>query len=412
MPLTDTAIRKAKDPGKLADGGGLYLLVKATGGKWWRLDYRRPVTGKRNTLSLGTYPETSLAEARAKREDAKRLLQNGIDPGQQRKAEKLAGAERAANTFEALALEWLEVKRSEWMPSHHEKQAGRLRQALPWIGHKAIADIGIADLRPMLEHLKRQGATDQTRRIIQNVASVFDYAITLEKTERNPARDLLPAVPKHHKKNFPAIKDPARVGELLRAIDSFQGSFPVACALQLAPLWFCRPGELRAAEWAHIDLEGEHPAYTVPAAKRKLRKAQKEAQDTPPHIVPLSRQAVAILQTLHPLTGRGRYLFPGARDPGRCLSDAALNAALANLGFKGEMVAHGFRHMASTLLHEMGFSSDAIEAQLSHKTPGVRGVYNKAQYLPERRKMMQAWADYLDSLRAGVGNVVAFKRSA
>lgn len=411
MALSDTTIRKAalpEKPKKMADGGGLYLLLSPNGSKWWRLKYR--FGGKEKLLSLGTYPDTGLADAREKRDGARKLLAQGVDPGAQRRAEKVAGVERAANSFELIAREWLEVKQPEWTPGQFVKERDRLQNhAFPRIGALPVADIGVAEIRPLLAHLVKQAHIEQAHRLRHQLSRVFRFAVATERANRDPAADLRDTLPARNPKNHPTITDPKQVGELMRAIDGFTGTFPVKCALQLAPLWFCRPGEIRMAEWSHFDLDSEHPAYTVPAANRKLKKAAKESSQTPPHIVPLSRQALEILRELRQLTGHGKYLFPGGRDPRRHMSDGAINAALARIGYKGIITGHGFRHMARTLLGEMGWGAEALERQLSHKEPGVAGVYNKAQHLPERRKVMQAWADYLDGLRAG-GMVLAIKR--
>jgi integrase len=245
----------------------------------------------------------------------------------------------------------------------------------------------------------KRGHIEQAHRLRHQLSRVFRYAVATERAIRDPAADLRDTLPSRQPKNYPTIIDPAQVGELLRAMDGFTGTFIVDCALKLAPLWFCRPGEIRQAEWVQFDLDGENPAYTVPPSIRKLRKAEKENPNTQPHIVPLSRQAVAILRELQQLTGRGRYLFPGGRSVSRHMSDGAVNAALARIGYKGIITGHGFRHMARTLLGELGWNPEALERQLSHKEAGVSGVYNKAQHLPERRKIMQEWADYLDGLR-------------
>lgn len=407
MALSDVAIRKAKPgakPAKLADGGGLYLLLRPDGAKWWRLDYRRPVTGKRNTLSLGTYPDVGLADARVRREAARKQIAAGIDPGEYRKAEKLAGRERAANSFEVVAREWLQVRKPGWTDKNWDKEQARLvNHVFPYIGGKPVALLGVADIRPLIERLSKAGHLEQAHRLRFQLSRVFKYAVATGRAERDPAADLYEALSSRRdmtKLRYPTITDPRRVGDLLRAIDSFTGTFPVACALKLAPMWFCRPGEIRMAEWAHFNLEGDDPVYRVPPAIRKLRKKDKEHPDTAPHVIPLATQAVAILQELRALTGRDRYVFPGARDPKRCMSDGTINAALARLGFKDEMVGHGFRHMASTRLRELGWPREVVEAQLSHKVGGTEGVYNMAEYLPKRREMMQAWADQLDGLKA------------
>lgn len=415
MPLTDTAIRTRKPgpkPIKMTDGGGLYLLLRPDGARWWRWDYRRPVTGKRNTLSLGTYPEVGLAEARARRDEHRRQRALGIDPGEHRQTTKAATLESAANSFEAVAREWLAVKAHEWVPTQLKKERGRLeKHAFPWIGKLPIADLNVAHIRPLIERVSKAGHLEQAHRLLFVISRVFKFAVASGRADRDPAADLKAMLPSRRKQNFPTITDPSKVGALLRAIDGFDGTFVTACALKLAPLLFCRPGELRAAEWAEFDLDHKDgPQWVIPPARRKLRKADKENPNTPPHIVPLCTQAVAILEELRPLTGSKRYLFPGARDPKRPMSDGAINAALRRLGYpKEEMTGHGFRHMATTLLNELGFNPDAIERQMAHKEPGVRGVYNKAQHMPERRKMMQSWADYLDGLKNGA-KVTPIKR--
>jgi len=407
MALSDVAIRKAKPcakPAKLTDSGGLYLLLRPDGGKWWRLDYRRPITGKRNTLSLGTYPDVGLADARARRDAARKQVASGIDPGEHRKAEKAVGREQAANSFEVVAREWLAVRKPGWTDKNFDKEQARLENhAFPYIGDKPVALLGVADIRPIIERLSKAGHLEQAHRLRFQLSRVFKYAVATARAERDPAADLSEALPSRRdmvKQRYPTITDPKRVGDLLRAIDGFAGTFPVACALKLAPLWFCRPGEIRMAEWAHFDLDGDEPTYRVPPAIRKLRRKEKEHPDTAPHVIPLATQAVAILRELQALTGRGRYLFPGARDPTRHMSDGAINAALARIGFRDEMVGHGFRHMASTRLRELGWPREAVEAQLSHRVGGTEGVYNMAEYLPKRREMMQAWADSLDTLKA------------
>ena len=406
MALSDVAIRKAKSgakPTKLTDGGGLYLLLRPDGAKWWRLDYRRPVTGKRNTLSLGVYPDVGLADARGRRDAVRKQIAAGIDPGEHRKAEKTAGKERAANSFEVVAREWLQVRKPGWTDKNFDKEQGRLENhAFPYIGGKPVASLGVTDIRPLIERVSKAGHLEQAHRLRFQLSRVFKYAVATGRAERDPAADLSEALPSRRdmvKQRYPTITDPKRMGDLLRAIDGFTGTFPVACALKLASMWFCRPGEIRMAEWAHFDLEGDSPVYRVPPAIRKLRKKEKEHPDTAPHVIPLATQAVTMLQQLHILTGRGRYLFPGARDSKRHMSDGAINAALARIGFKDEMVGHGFRHMASTRLRELGWPREVVEAQLSHKVGGTEGVYNMAEYLPKRREMMQAWADYLDKLR-------------
>lgn len=406
-PLTDTAIRSKKPvakPSKLRDGNGLYVLINPDGSRWWRLDYRRPITGKRNTLSLGTYPEIGLAAARARREEARRQLASGIDPGHLRKSAKAAGVERAGNSLEAIAREWLSVKAHGWTDSHLAKQQSRLENhVFPWVGKTPIAEISVADVRPLLKRCVDSGHHEQAHRVMAALSSVFKFAIATERAERNPAGDLGAALPARRKRHFATLTDPVLIGALLRAIDGYRGSPVTAAALKLAPLTFVRPGELRGARWVEFDLDRPDGArWTIPAARRKLRKSDKEDSTTESHVVPLSRQAVAILRDLQDLTGHRECVFPSVRDSKRSMSENTVNAALRNLGYTGDViVGHGFRHMASTLLNELGFNPDAIERQLAHKGQGVRAVYNLAKHLPERRKMMQAWSDHLDELRSG-----------
>jgi integrase len=406
MPLTDTVVRSAKPREKqykLVDGGGLYLLVRPNGAKLWQWDYRRPVTKKRNTIGPGAYPDVPLATARDWRAEQRRLLAAGVDPGELRKAVRRAGEERASNTFEAIAREWLTVRKKDWTARQHDKERDRLENhAFPWIGTVPIAEVGVSHIRPLLSRILDRGHDEQARRLRHQLSRVFRFAIASERAQNNPADALRETLPLRRQKNYPTITDPAKVGELLRAIDAFSGTLPVACALKLMPLVYARPGEIRMAEWSHVNLEGDAPSLTVPPSNRKLRKAEKENPHTPAHVIPLSQQAVQILRELHPMTGRNRFVFPNARHSDRPMSDGALNAALATIGYKNVMVGHGFRHLASTLSHELGWNSDVIERQLSHKTPGVRGVYNKAEHMSERRKMIQTWADYLDGLKAGI----------
>ena len=406
MALSDTAIRKAKPAGKpykLADAGGLYLEVAPSGGKWWRWKYRRPITRKENRLSFGTYPDVRLADARAQRDAARKLLASGVDPGEQRKAASSAAVEAASNSFEAVGREWLAIRAPGWTAKQLAKETARLeKHAFPYVGARPIGALGVREIRPVIERVFKAGHLEQAHRVRFQLSRVFRYAVATERAEADPAAALSEALPSRRdmvKQRYPTITDPARAADLLRAIDGFTGQPATAAALKLAPLWFCRPGEIRMAEWAHFDLDGSQPTYAVPPVIRKLKRRDKENVNTPPHLIPLSKQALAILRELHQLTGRGRYLFPGARDPKRHMSDGAINAALARIGFKGQMVGHGFRHMASTMLREMGWSREAVEAQLSHAIGGTEGVYNMARYIPERRKMMQAWADYLENLR-------------
>ncbi len=399
--LTDKAIRNAKPgpkPYKKADALGLYLLVSPVGGKWWRLKYR--FGGKENSLSLGTYPATSLKQAREKRDAARKLIEAGIDPSTHRKIEK---AKRGADTFEGVAREWLEKFSGAWAVSHAETVRRRLeRDIFPWLGGRPACGIAPAELLTVLRRIESRGALETAHRVKQVCGQVFRFAVATGRAERDPSADLRGALPPVKEKHHAALTKPADVGALLRAIDGYKGSFVVRCALRLAPLVFVRPGELRKAEWSEFDIDGA--TWHIPPERMKMRRE---------HIVPLSRQSLGILHELHPLTGAGRYVFPSARTTLRPMSEVAVLAALRRMNYsRDEMTAHGFRTIASTMLNEMGFPADAIERQLAHGEPNaVRDAYNRAEHLALRRAMMQQWADYLDKLASEV-KVVPIRASA
>jgi integrase len=401
MALTDTALRNAKPgakPRKLADGGGLYLLIQPAGGRWWRLDYR--FDGKRKTLSMGTYPDTPLTAARQRRDEARRLLAQGIDPGEHRKLTR-DKPPQDADSFEAVAREWFAKFSPPWAPTHAEKIIRRLeRDIFPWIGARPVGQIMAPELLTVLRRIEARGRLETAHRAHQNCGQVFRYAVATGRAERDPSGDLRGALAPWKPKHYATITDPQAVATLLRDLDGYTGSFVTGCALRLLPLLFVRPGELRRAEWTEIDLDAAE--WRIPAEKMKARQ---------PHRVPLSRQAVAILRELQPLTGRGRWVFPGVRAKGEPLSENTLNAALRRMGYdKDTMTAHGFRSIASTMLHEQGWPSDIIERQLAHAERNkIKAAYNRAEHLPERRRMMQAWADHLDTLREGA-NVVPLRR--
>ena len=388
MPLSDAACRNAKPrdkPYKLGDEKGLYLLIGP--GKYWRFDYR--YLGRRKTLSFGVYPDVPLKLARARRDEARQLLARGIDPSAVRKSEKTAQTE----TLEAIAREWLHKFRYTWTPDHGARILRRLeRDVFPWLGNRRIRDISAPELLAVLRRIEARGASDTAHRARQNCSQVFRFAIATGRAERDPAGDLRGALPPAVTQHHAAITEPRQVGGLLRAIEGYEGSFVVRCALRLAPLLFVRPGELRQAEWSEFDLAAAE--WRIPATKMKQRD---------PHLVPLARQAVAILRELEPLTGRGRYVFPCVRTPKRGLSENSLNGALRRLGYtKAEMTAHGFRALACSILNEQGWLRDVIERQLAHaERSKVRAAYHRAEHLAERRRMMQAWADYLEKLRDG-----------
>jgi len=403
MPLTDTAIRNAKPgakPAKLFDERGLFLLVTPAGGKWWRLKYR--FDGKEKQLSLGVYPDVGLKQARKRRDDSRKLLADGIDPSENRKATNSARTSSAANSFEVIAREWFAKFSPNWAPSHGDKIIRRLeRDIFPWLGVRAIASINAPDLLTALRRIEDRGAVETAHRALQNCGQVFRYAIATGRAERDPTGDLRGALPPVKQTHHAAITDPKAIGELLRAIDGYEGSFVTKCALRLAPLVFVRPGELRNAEWAEINLDlGE---WNIPAERMKMRE---------PHLVPLSTQAIKILRELYALTGNGRYVFPGARSSKRPMSDNAILAALRRMGIpKDEMTGHGFRAMARTILDEvLGVRPDYIEHQLAHAVRDPNGrAYNRTAHLAERKKMMQQWADYLDAVKSGA-DVILFRR--
>jgi integrase len=396
--LTPSAVANAKPrpkPYKLTDGRGMYLLVKSDGARWWRFDYRRPTGGKRNTLSLGVFPDVSLRQARERREDARKLVADGIDPGDKRKAEAFADAD----TFEAVAREW----HAKFAPLRTAGHAARVLRrfevdVFPWIGAKPIGKLTAPDMLSVLRRVEARGAIETAHRTRSDCGQVMRYAIATSRAQTDVTRDLRGALAEVAQKHHASITDPAGVGELLRAIDGFSGTFPVRCALKLAPLTFVRPGELRQAEWQEFDLDAAE--WNIPAPRMKMRQ---------PHLVPLSSQAIAILRELAPLTGSGRYLFPGARDRKKPMSNVTVTAALRRLGYdRDTMTGHGFRAMARTLLDEvLGFRPDYIEHQLAHAVRDPNGrAYNRTAHVTERRKMMQAWADYLSSLyesRRGAG---------
>ena len=400
MPLTDTTIRKAR-PGekniKMFDERGLFLIVTPAGGKWWRFRYN--FEDKEKLLSLGTYPDVGLKEARQKRDEARKLLADGVDPGENRKAQKSAKEERAANSFEVIAREWFAKNSPSWAVHHGDRIIRRLeRDIFPWIGGRPIADVTAPELLAAIRRIENRGALETAHRALGNCGQVFRYAVATGRAERDPTGDLRGALPPAKGEHFAAVTEPKKVAELLRLMDGYHGTLAVACALRLAPLVFVRPGELRNAEWADIDLDAEEWRYTV-------------TKTSTAHIVPLATQALAILREIHSLTGSGRYVFPSARTADRPMSDNAILAAMRRMGIaKDEMSGHGFRAMARTILDEvLGVRTDLIEHQLAHSVRDPNGrAYNRTAHLPARRVMMQQWADYLDKLKAGA-QVIEFK---
>jgi integrase len=399
--LTETAIKAAKPrekPYKESDARGLYLLIAPTGARLWRLKYRHG--GVEKLLALGAWPDVSLKRAREKRDDARKLIADGIDPAARRKAERMA----AVDTFSALAREYLDVQRKALHPKTIKKAQWLLDDWLDkHMGSIPVRQVTAADVLAVCRRLQAKEKRESAHRVRALASRVMRYGVATGRCERDPCGDLRGALEPIGARNRAAITEPGKLGELLRAIDGYQGQPSTTYALKILPYCFVRPGEVRMAEWCEFDLDGKEPHWRIPAGRMKMRE---------PHIVPLARQVVALLEDLQPITGDGRLLFPSLRSPERPISDNTINAALRRLGFSGdEHVGHGFRSTASTLLNEQGWHPDLIELQLAHvERNKVRSAYNKAQRLAERRQMMQAWADYLDGLKAG-GKVVPIRRA-
>ena len=402
VPLSDMKVQKVKSKEKsfaLFDGGGLFLLVTPSGGKLWRFKYR--YNGKPKLLAFGTYPEISLLDARKRRDDARRLLANNIDPGAIRKAQKQAKNEEI-ETFEIIAREWQDKFKSKWQEEYADKIMRRLElNVFPLIGSRPIKDIKAPELLAVLRRVESRDALELAHRIRNICGQIFRYAVATGRTDRNPAEDLKGALSPVKTTHRAAIIEPKEVSNLLRAIDNYQGTFVVQCALKFAPLVFVRPGELRHAEWSEINFENAE--WNIPASKMKMKEA---------HLVPLSRQAIEILRKLHTLTGTGRYVFPSERSSQRPMSENAILVALRIMGYpKEEMSGHGFRAMARTILDEvLQVRPDFIEHQLAHAVRDPNGrAYNRTEHINERRKMMQKWADYLDDIKQGA-KVLPFRK--
>ncbi len=402
MALTATRVKAAKasdKPQKLTDGGGLFLLVQINGAKYWRLAYR--FTGKQKTLAIGVYPEISLSEARERREAARKILANGADPSDIKRVQKATKIALTENSFESVAREWFSKHAPNWKENHSSKIIRRLEvDIFPWLGSQLTDTITAPELLKVIRRIENRGALETAHRVLANCGQIFKYAIATGRAQRDSAADLRGALPPTKVKHHASITDPKSIGELLRDIKNYKGTFVTKCALSLAPLVFLRPGELRKAEWTEIDLDKSE--WRIPAARMKMNVL---------HIIPLSTQAVAILREIQPLTGGGKYVFTGARTDTRPMSENTVLAALRRMGYTtDEMTGHGFRSMASTLLNEQGFNPDAIERQLAHvERNSVRAAYNYAEYLSERRAMIQAWANYLDGLTTGLDVISIYK---
>jgi len=402
--LSDRRIRSLKPREKAFkafDGYGLYLHVQPGGSKLWRLKYR--FQGRERVLALGAYPEITLARAREKRTEARRLLDHGVDPMEERKAAKIVEM-KTETTFEVVAREWFQNEAPAWAESHSSRVLRRLElEAFPFIGGRPIAEITAPEVLTVVRRTAERGAVETSRRVLQYISSVMRYGVITGRVDSDPTRDLRGALPNRRAAHHAAITDPKALGDFLRIIEGYEGSHVVRCALRLMPHVFTRPGELRHAEWIEIDFD----SATWSIAGEKMKTGA-------PHIVPLSRQSIAILKDLEPVTGAGRFCFPNPRSDSRCMSENAIGAALRILGYeKGQLTGHGFRATARTLLdEELGFAAHLIEHQLAHRVRDPLGrSYNRTTHIRERRSMMQRWSDYLDTLRDG-GKVVPFERRA
>lgn len=405
MALADTFVRQVKHTGKPAgdkhtDGGGMYLLVKA-GGKYWRMDYTH--ADKRKTLALGVYPEVSLAKARQRRDKARELLAEGIDPSTAKKEDKQAKADAAANTFEMVARDWLAKTAADRQSTTQDKLTSWLeKDVIPFIGKMSISTIGPRDVLAALRKMEARGALDSVQRVKQVCGQVFRYAVATGSAERDVTQDLKGALAKPTAGHFAAITEPKQAGDLMRSIFNYLGHPTTIAALKLSPIVFVRPGELRTMEWAELDLDAAE--WRIPGSKMKMKVD---------HLVPLSKQAVELLRGVQPMTGHGRYVFPSLRTGERPMSENTINAALRGMGYSAEVhSAHGFRAMARTIMDEvLGERVDLIEHQLAHAVKDVNGrAYNRTAHLPARRVMMQTWSDYLDKLRMGA-DVITFKKA-
>lgn len=384
----DSSKPKEKDY-KLSDGGGLYLLVKTNGGKYWRLKYR--IDGKEKLLAIGIYPTVTLADARRKRDDAKRLLADGIDPNQQRKEQKQASKIDSVNTFKNIALEWYEGRKDRWSVGYRDDMMDAFeKDVFPYIGNRPIAEIKPMELLEVLSIMEKRGATEKLKKVRQRCGEVWKYAIITGRAEYNPAPDLASAFVPHKREHY-AHLSVSELPEFLSSIDKYMGSQIVRVALRVLILTGVRPGELRKAEWSEINFDTG--VWEIPAEKMKMRR---------PHIVPLSEQVIDLLKQIHPISGSYQYIFPSRTDYRKHISDMALNTMIRRMGYSGRATGHGFRHTMSTILHEQGYNTAWIETQLAHVDKNsIRGTYNHAQYIDGRREMLQWYADYMDTLENG-----------
>ncbi|WP_258087207.1 tyrosine-type recombinase/integrase [Xenorhabdus bovienii] len=392
MKLTDMAIKRAKPKEKsytLADGNGLSLLVETNGSKGWR--YRYQFTGKTKMISLGIYPVVTLTEARAKRDEARKQVANGINPSEARKAEKVASISQSENTFKNIALEWYEGRKDRWSVGYRDDMMDAFeKDVFPYIGDRPIADIKPMELLEVLSVMEKRGTTEKLKKVRQRCGEVWKYAIITGRAEYNPAPDLASAFVPHKREHY-AHLSVSELPEFLSSIDKYMGSQIVRVALRILILTGVRPGELRKAEWSEINFDTG--IWEIPAEKMKMRR---------PHIVPLSEQVIELLKQIHPISGSYQYIFPSRTDYRKHISDMALNTMIRRMGYSGRATGHGFRHTMSTILHEQGYNTAWIESQLAHVDKNsIRGTYNHAQYLDGRREMLQWYANYMDALERG-----------
>ncbi|MDV1908458.1 tyrosine-type recombinase/integrase [Klebsiella pasteurii] len=384
----DTSKPKDK-PYKLSDGGGLYLLVNPNGSRYWRLKYR--IAGKEKLLALGVYPDITLAEARQKRADAKKVLAAGGDPGQEKQEEKQAKEQAVANSFERLAMEWHAHKSTSWSEGYAEHLLMYLKKDIfPFIGQKAITDISQVEMLNVLRKMEQRGVLDKLKKTRQACRQIFTYAIITGRAEHNPVSDLAGALKSPKQQHYPHLLVD-QIPDFLRALSEYSGSTITRNATRLLMLTGLRTIELRASEW--VDIDFDKGAWNIPAERMKMRR---------PHLVPLSSQVRELLEEIHQLTGRGKYVFPGRNDAGKPMSEASINQVIKRIGYDGKATGHGFRHTMSTILHEQGYNTAWIETQLAHVDKNsIRGTYNHAQYLEGRREMLQWYADYMQALESG-----------
>ena len=412
--LTDAKCRNATCPAerkqaRFSDSGGLYLQVSPAGSKRWFLKYR--MDGKEKQLALGSYPAVSLADARKARDAAKLQKAQGADPVQTRQFEKLKASVGSGDTLSAVAADWLELNKPNWSDTHYVREERNLRKdVLPFLGARAIADIRPVELLAIIQKIEARGSPSVPGRVLITSHGVWCHAVATGRAERDITTDIKKALKTHIKGNFPAIIDPKELAELLRASLAYRGGPVVRAALMMAPMLFQRPGNLRTMRWA--DLDRDAGLWTIPSADMKRRKEEK--QNGQPHVVSLPRQALALLEGLHPLTGHGEYVFPGLRDHSAPMSEAGVNAALHAMGYKGRHCWHGYRTTGRTILRQvLKFPVDVLETQLAHKGQITHnGAYDRATHLEERTDMLQVWADYLDKLAAGADVIQLPRRSA